>query len=399
MRSFEVWADEIATPISRGGFVRIKPGKLLISSAGLIQEVSCLPTSALKNRSKKIQREKTIIPGFVDCHTHLVFAGNRADEWNERLKGATYQAIAAKGGGIQSTVRKTRAAKAEDLYKGALERLRQMLRMGTTTVEIKTGYGLSLESELKLLHVIQKLKRKSPQTVLTTFMPAHAKAPEFDSTAEYVDHLISKTLPKVKRGLADFQDVFCEQGYFDEKESLRLLKAGKKIGLMPKVHAHEFGRTGGVKVAAEVGAVSADHLMYMNENDMALLKKFKVVPVVLPGTCFFLGAKKFSPAREMWDRGLPVAIGSDFNPGTNPSFNLPLCGTMAAIHQNLNLDEVLTAQTWHSALALGLKDRGCLEAGMRADFLVLDAQSFEEIYYSYGETNVSSVYIRGKKTY
>jgi imidazolonepropionase len=397
MSSLEIWADEIASPRSKGGFLRYSPGRMLVSS-GKIQTVEKLSASKLKSASKKkILRARSIIPGFVDSHTHLVFGGNRTKEWAMRLKGVSYQEIYKKGGGIKSTVRETRSATEAQLLKKAQKDLKAQLKYGVTTIEMKSGYGLDFDSELKVLKVIQKLKKKSPQTVLSTFLGAHALPNEFSNTPDYIDYLIKNVLPKVK-GKADFQDVFCEKGYFTEADSVKILNAGKKWGLRPKVHANEFGRTGGVSAACKVKAVSADHLMVLNTADMKALKKAGVVATILPGTAVFLGAKSFAPARKMWDAGLKVAIASDYNPGTNPGMNFPLCGTFAAIHQGLQLEEVLTAQTLNGALALGLKDRGCLEKGKRADFLCLDAGSFEEIYYHYGHNHIKSVYIAGKKT-
>lgn len=395
MKSFEIIADEVASAHPNGRFFRFRPGRIKVSN-GRIQSVESFSRSKLSSLSRKSLREKVIIPGFVDSHTHLVFAGDRAEDWNRRLKGETYQQIAQSGGGIKKTVRETRTASAALLLKTARERLRSALSMGTTTIEIKSGYGLSLESEFKVLDVIARLKKESGVSIFSTFMGAHAIPAEFSTEKSYIDFLIDRVLPEIK-GRADFQDVFCEKAYFSAKESIRLLNAGKKFGLKPKVHAHEFGRTGGVQVAAKVKALSADHLMEVSDSDLKLLKKSGVVPVILPGTSFFLGGKKFAPALKMWRAKLPVAIASDFNPGTNPSFNMPLCGTICAIHQGLNLEQILTAQTLHGAYALGLRDRGAIIKGMRADFVGIDASSFEEIYYSYGGSRVSSVYLAGKK--
>jgi imidazolonepropionase len=393
----EVWADELVSPSSRG-LKRFAPARLLISKDGRVLSVEKISTSKLKHASKKILRARALMPGLIDAHTHLVFAGDRASEWAERLRGVSYQEIAKRGGGILKTLVETREASRSHLTKLATSRLKQFLSLGVTTLEIKSGYGLSLKSELKLLQIIRQLKQRGPQRIFSTFMGAHAVPKEFATSKDYIDHLISAALPRI-RGFADFQDVFCERGYFSKEDSLRLLKAGRRLGLRPKVHAHEFERSGGVEVAAKVGAVSADHLMEMNEGDFLKLKRAKVVPVLLPGTSFFLGAKKFAKGRRMFDLGLEPAIASDFNPGTNPTLNLPLCGTMAAIHYSLSLDEVLRGQTLNAARALGQKDIGALEPGYQADFICLEANHFEEIYYSYGNPLVASVYIGGKKVY
>jgi imidazolonepropionase len=226
-------------------------------------------------------------------------------------------------------------------------------------------------------------------------MAAHALPPEFDSYGSYVDWIIESLLPRV-RGRAQFQDVFCEKGYFSEQDTVRLLQAGKRYGLRPKVHAHEFGRTGGVKAAVRTQAVSADHLMYLSREDISALKRASVVPVLLPGTTFFLREKQYAPARDLIDAGVPVALGSDFNPGTCPTLNFPLIGSFAAVHMNMTLDEVLWSQTLGSAMALGLNDRGRLEKGMRADFVELDSVGFESLYYHFGSASISRVVIGGR---
>jgi len=394
----ELYADQIVTPSARsgGGLRSYSPGRITFTHSGRISSIEKISKKKLSLRGKKIKREPVIIPGLVDCHTHLVFAGDRAEEWGLRLKGVSYEEIARRGGGIQTTVRATRKASPGDLLSLAKQRLQQSLRCGVTSIEIKSGYGLDLKSELKILKIIQKLKQTSSQQIFSTFLAAHALPPEFAATEEYVDFIIKRMLPKLKN-LADFQDVFVEHGYFGTKESVRLLKAGLSYGLKPKVHAHEFGRTGGIRVAAEVGALSAEHLQYVNASDLDLMKKKAIVPVVLPGTSFFLGGSHFAPARKILDAGLPLAIASDFNPGTNPSLNLPMCGSFAAVFESLSLEEILTAQTRNAARALGLRDRGVLDKNYRADFVSLNAKVYEELYYHYGASIVKAVYIGGKK--
>lgn len=397
-RITEVWADEIITPDRRHGVKRFNPARLLISSSGRVRAIEKISRAKLKTHSKKILRARSVIPGLIDAHTHLVFSGNRAGEWGERLRGVSYQSIAMRGGGILKTLSQTREASSQELSKLALIRLKNFLSHGVTSLEIKSGYGLSVESELKILQVIRQLKARVPQRIFSTFMGAHAVPKEFKNSKVYTDYLIEKVLPRV-RGLADFQDVFCEEGYFSKSDSLRLLKAGLRYGLAPKVHAHEFARSGGVDVAAKVRAVSADHLMQMSDVDIAKLKRSNVVPVLLPGTSFFLGAQKFADGKKFFDRNLEPAIASDFNPGTNPSMNLPLCGTMAAIFYGLSLEQVLRGQTVNAARALGCREMGVLAPGYWADFVCLEADHFEEIYYSYGNSLVASVYIAGQQVY
>ncbi len=389
----EFIADEIVSPLKTGrGLKRISPAKIQCNNQSL--SVSKISRASLKHQSSR-RRVASIIPGLVDPHTHLIFGGNRALEWEQRLKGASYQDIAKKGGGIAYTVKQTRGLDVDELVAKAERFLKKWMEQGCTTIEIKSGYGLDLESEQKILKAAQRLRSRTPISIYSTLMAAH-KIPHGMSEAEYVDLIIERILPKLA-GLCHFQDVFVEKGYFGEKHAIRLLRAGLQVGLAPKVHAHEFGRSGGVKVATAVKAVSADHLQYLSMADIAALKKAQVVPVVLSGTSFFLGAKKFAPAREMWDAGLPVALASDFNPGTNPGLNLSLVGTFAATHQRLSLEEVLQAQTKHAALALGLRDRGVLSPGMRADLVVLECSEFESMYYHYGSSWVKEVYANGKK--
>lgn len=390
----DYWADELVTPLKRGGFLRLRPGRLRVS-AGRIVEVSKASAAKLKNVPRS-QRKGCVIPGLIDSHTHLVFGGSRSDEWGLRLKGASYQQIAKQGGGIKKSVQQTREADAEDLFVDARKNLKEMLRLGVTTVESKSGYGLNLKTELKILRVNRQLSKVGPQEVVSTFMAAHAIPEEFRSSKAYVAEIICDYLPVVK-DLAEFQDVFCERDYFSSQEAMKILEAGRALGLKPKVHAHEFGRTGGVSVAAAVGAVSADHLIHMSPSDISALRKAKVVAVLLPGTSFFLGAKKFALARALLDAGVRVALATDFNPGTNPCLNLPLVGTFAAIYLQMTLEEILTAQTWNAALALDRFDRGTLETNQRADFVCLDANRFEEMYYRYGQSLVETVVIRGKK--
>lgn len=396
--AFEIFADRLETPSfrQRGKIhswdrVRLSfdPQTKKIKS---IERVSQKKLASVPAR----RRAKLILPGFVDPHTHLVFAGDRAKEWKWRLSGMSYQEIAKKGGGIRTTMKASRKASEAELLKSAQQRLKHFLAQGVTTLEIKSGYGLDFSSELKILRVIQKLKSASPVQIFSTFMGAHALPPEFANVDQYIEYLCHSVLPEVSE-LADFQDVFVEKGYFSARQALKILKVGKGYGLQPRVHAHEFGRTGGVKVACQVKALSADHLQYLSAQDIRALKKAKVVPVILPGTSFFLGAKRFAPARALWDAGLPVAIASDFNPGTNPGMALIYGGTLAAIHQKLTLEEVFTAQTWHAAQALGRRDRGLLRPGMRADFILCDCLGFENLYYHYGLNQVERVFIGGKE--
>lgn len=395
----EFYASEIVSPKpgSSSGLLRLRPGRLLLGKRGEILSVSRVKPAVWRKLPTR-KKLGCIIPGLVDPHTHLIFGGQRAAEWAKRLAGLSYQQIYREGGGIQKTVRETRKLSEAQLIKIGLKRAEAFLAQGVTTLEAKTGYGLDFESEFHHLKALTRIKKKSPLQIFRTFMGAHALAPEFKSSKAFVQEIIAHWLPRLK-SQADFQDVFVERAYFGKQEAIQLLEEGKKYGLRPKVHAHEFGRTGGVEVACKVGAVSADHLQYMSDGDWKALRQARVVPVVLPGTSFFLGGKKYADARRAWDLGLPVAIASDFNPGTNPSWNVALCGSLAAMKEGLTLEEVLVAQTKNAALALGLNDRAILAKGYRADFVVLDAESFEEFYYHYGCPLVRAVFVQGKKVF
>lgn len=391
----ELIADQIVSPTSRGQVKILQPGRIVWDSSGTIRALIPESKSRLRWQSRHRKRARVITPGLVDCHTHAIFSGERSGEWAERLSGVSYQKIASRGGGIKRTVTLTRTADHQELSQELSRNCIRFLHRGVTTLEVKSGYGLNLESELKLLQIINEIGAIGPQTLVATFMGAHATPPEFSHENDYADYLIHRMIPEVA-SLARFQDVFCEKNYFSKAIGRKILLAGKKYGLTPKVHAHEFGRTGGVKLAEEVGAISAEHLMVVNDEDIRLLKRAKIIPVLLPGTSFFLGGKRFAPAKKMLSAGLPIAFASDFNPGTSPTTNLPLIGSMACAFYGIDVNAVLRGQTINAARALGLSDRGCLQPGYRADFVEWDCDQYQEIYYRYGDARVTSVVIRGK---
>ncbi|MBI2711678.1 MAG: imidazolonepropionase [Bdellovibrio sp.] len=347
------------------------------------------PTKDLPQRFKKIKKtdlrgRRALIPGLIDCHNHLIFGGDRSDEFALRCAGATYQEIAARGGGIQTTVNATRAASAEELERLAVLRLKELYSFGVRTVEIKSGYGLSLESELKVLKLIPKLRRKFPQMQLTaTFLGAHAIAKEM-SGEDYFDLVLNKMLPEVARlKLADACDIFVDEGYFTVRQARILLTQAKKLGLKIKIHADELGDTGSASLAAEMGALSADHLLKISANGISDLAKSETVAVLLPGTAFYLKAPH-APARKLLDQGAKVALSTDFNPGTCMCLSLPAVMTIAALYLGMSRSEIFAAVTFNAAQALGLEDAtGTLEAGKRADFAVLDFERFEELYYRF----------------
>lgn len=378
----------------------IENGAVLISGDKIL-EVGKTPTIKKKiSRKTKVidAKGKVITPGLVDSHTHLIFAGNRADEFELRIQGKTYQEIAQMGGGINSTVTQTRKTSAKELLKSGMERLDRMLSFGTTTVEAKSGYGLSTESELKILEVIKSLRRKHAIDIVPTFLGAHAIPEEFKIyRRDYLRLLTEEMIPQVaKRKLAEFCDVFCENGYFSVEESKNILETGKKFGLNPKVHADELGNTGGSQVASDVGAVSADHLVYAIDDDIERMKKAGVIAVLLPSTSFFLNSR-YAPARKMIENGLPVALSTDFNPGTSMTESMPMVMSLACLNLKMTPAEVIVASTINSAFALNRGEQiGSLETGKKADLLIWEVANYREIPYHYGVNLVQTVIKDGK---
>ncbi len=349
-------------------------------------------------------RGRAVVPGFVDSHTHLCFAGDRADEFARRLQGATYQEIAAAGGGILSTVRATRQATELALVDAGLKRLDALALTGTTTVEIKSGYGLTTADELKQLRAIRLMAERHSLDIVATFMGAHELPPEYGSDrAAYVDTIISEMLPLVvaeqtqDRPLALFCDVFTEKGVFSVAQSRQILLRAKQLGLGVKVHADELSDLGGAALAAEVGAISADHLLFASETGLAAMAAAGTVAVCLPGTAFCLMNVPYANARKMIDLGCTVALASDFNPGSCPAYSLPFIMTLACLHMKLDPSEALAAATINGAAAIGLSHRvGSLEPGKSADVVILDAPSHRHIPYRMGQGLVASVLKRGR---
>lgn len=343
---------------------------------------------------------KVLMPGFVDSHTHLVFAGTRENEFDLRIKGFTYQQIAEMGGGILNTVRRTRESAKEELFKIGQRFAFRALSYGTTTVEIKSGYGLNFEDEIKILEVVNELNG-NPIFTIPTFLGAHAIPPEFkDRKDEYVKFLVNDLIPEVsRRKIARFCDVFCERGYFDPEESERILLRGKSFGLLPKIHAEQFSSYGGVRVGVKVGAISLDHLENISDDDINLLSKSESIAVLLPGVSFFLNYQ-YPPARKLIEAGVPVAIATDFNPGSCMSLNMQLMMTIACIQMKMTVEEVITAVTLNSAGALGISDiTGSIEVGKRADIVVFDVPDYRIIPYFFGENHVEQVFVGGIPKY
>lgn len=347
-------------------------------------------------------RRGVVLPGFVDAHTHPVFAATRVDEFELRAAGSTYEQIAAAGGGIRSTVRKTRAASEDELFETARRYSNWFLRTGTTTLEGKSGYGLSLADELKMLRVIRRLKQCGPLRYVPTFLGAHEIPDEYRGrTTEYVDLVIHNMLPAVaSEGLAKYCDVFCEPKIFDVAASSRILHSARQLGFGLRVHADQLSRSGASEMAAAVGATTADHLEQIDASGIAALAGANVQPVLLPASVYTLGCKRFAPARAMIAAGLPVVLATDFNPGSSPIPSIPLVLSLASTQMGMTPAEAICATTINAAYSLGLgAEVGSLEPGKQADFVIHECQDYREIAYFAGMESPASVYIGGRLVY
>jgi imidazolonepropionase len=341
---------------------------------------------------------KVVLPGFIDSHTHLLFAGSRVDEFEQRLQGMTYAEISARGGGILSTVERVRRASKEELKTLARPRLWRMLQLGVTTIEVKSGYGLTPADEIKSLEAIAELNAEGPWELVPTFLGAHAVPPEYRTNRDgYIRSLCEEILPELQRqGLAEFCDVFCETGVFSVDESRRILRRADDLELRLKLHADELSPLGGAELAAEVGAVSADHLLCISEKGIDALAASGTVATLLPGTAFFLGVA-YAPARRLIASGVSVALASDCNPGTCMTENLPLLGSMACTQMRMKPGEVVTALTRNAAAALAREDRlGSLTPGKQGDVIVCNVPDYREIFYHFGINHVECVVKRGR---
>ena len=341
---------------------------------------------------------RVVLPGFVDAHTHLVFAGNRLDDFERRARGETYEQIAAAGGGIWSTVEKTRAASDVDLLEQAKKHAQWFLKCGTTTVEAKSGYGLTVDDELKILRTIQRVTQETPLECVPTFLGAHA-IPREHQAPEYVDLIVNEMLPRVaKDKLAEFCDIFCERGYFDLEQSRKILTAAKKLGLKLRMHADQLTNSGAAKLAAELGATTADHLEKTDERGIAAMKSANVQPVLLPGSVYALGSTCYPRAREMIEAGLAVVLATDFNPGSSPTPSMPMVLSLACTQMKMSPAETITASTINAAHSLGRGDKiGSLEAGKLGNFAVFDCEDYRELAYWFGFPQTHSVYVQGKR--
>jgi len=342
---------------------------------------------------------KMVFPSFVDSHTHLVYPASREIEYVDKIKGLSYEEIAKRGGGILNSAKKMQSISEEVLLADALKRLDEIATHGTGAVEIKSGYGLTFDSELKMLRVIKKLKQLSPLTIKSTFLGAHAVPVEYKGRqSEYVDLVINEMLPQVAlEGLADYIDVFCDKGFFTVEDTERILAAGLQFGLQGKIHANELDFSGGVQAGVKYNALSVDHLEFVGEAEIEALKNSGTMPTILPGAAFFLGMR-YAPARQMIDAGLPIAMASDFNPGSSPSGNMQFILSMASIAYKLLPEEAINATTINTAYAMDLSDQlGSIAVGKKANvFITKEIPTLEYMPYYYGVNKVDTVILNGK---
>lgn len=345
-------------------------------------------------------KNRLVFPSFCDSHTHLVYAGSREIEYIDKIRGLSYEEIAERGGGILNSAKRLQETSEEDLYQDAMKRLDEIILLGTGAVEIKSGYGLNTQSELKMLRVIKRLKENSPLTIKSNFLGAHGVPMEYRGRQEkFVDLVINEMIPLVaKDKLADFIDVFCDKGFFTVEETDRMLKQGIKYGMRPKIHANELDYSGGIQVAVKNNALSCDHLEFVGDKEIECLKNSQTMPTVLPGAAFFLNMR-LSPVRKMMDSGLPIAMASDFNPGSSPSGNMQTIISFACVNYRMTPQEAFNATTINSAYAMGLsKTHGSIAKGKIANFYITkEIPSLEYIPYYYGTNKIDKVFLNGKE--
>lgn len=379
----------------KNGFIEIKDG--IISNFGSMEDWKGIDDW---NNTEIIDANNGMVfPSYCDSHSHLVFAGNRENEWEQRLKGASYEEIAAKGGGILNSAKKLQNTSEEELLESALKRADEIIKMGTGAIEIKSGYGLTVDAELKMLRVIKKLNELSPLTIKATFLGAHAIPLEYKSRkSDYLDCIINEMLPRIaEESLAEYIDIFCEEGYFSVEDTKRLLAEAKKWGLTPKTHVNQFTILGGVEASVKHGALSVDHLEIMNDDDFKALKGSECMPTLLPSCSFFLGIP-YGQARKIMDEGMPVALATDFNPGSSPSGNMNFVASLGCIQMGMTPEEVINATTINTAYAMGLsKELGSIAIGKKANlFITKPISSYAYIPYSFGHQHIDKIMINGQ---
>ena len=380
-------------PIIKNAFLIIKDN--------VIVDFGSMNKLGIKKSDKVVDLTgKLVLPTWCDSHTHLVFADTREEEFVNRIKGLTYQEIAKRGGGILNSAKKLQIKPEIELFDDAEKRLKELIQNGTGAIEIKSGYGLSLESELKILRIIKKLKENFSIPIKATFLGAHAIPIKYkEKRADYIQLIIDKMIPEIaKEKLADYIDVFCEKGYFTSKETDQILKAGRKYGLIPKIHVNQFNSIGGVKVGVKNNALSVDHLEVLTDEDLNILSKSDTMPVALPSCSFFLGIP-YTNARKLIDANIPLAIASDYNPGSSPSGNMNFVVSLACIKMRMTPEEAINAATINAAHALNLSDKiGSISKGKIANFIITKPiKSYSSVPYAFADNYVEKVYLSGKE--
>ena len=378
----------------------IRNAYLLIDN-GMIRDfgpMDILPSDARADTTIDA-RDKLVLPAWCDSHTHLVFPASREVEYIDKIRGLSYEEIAKRGGGILNSARRMQEMDEDELYEDALGRIGEIISFGTGAVEIKSGYGLTTESELKMLRVIRRLKETTPVTIKSNFLGAHAIPAEYKKDpSAYTDLIINEMIPQVAaEGLADFIDVFCDRGFFSVEDTDRILNAGMKYGLRPKIHANELDYSGGIQVGVKYNALSVDHLEFTGEEEIEALRGSETMPTALPGASFFLGMK-YAPVREMIDSGLPVAMASDFNPGSSPSGNMQLILSMGCIKYRMLPEEAINAITINSAYAMDVQEElGTVTKGKKANIIITkEIPGYNYLPYAYGSNKVEKVMLNGE---
>ncbi|MFB9108720.1 imidazolonepropionase [Flavobacterium gyeonganense] len=385
-------AEMAILPTIKNAFLIIKDN--LIADFGAMENLPDVTADQIIDATGRI-----VLPCWCDSHTHIVYAGNREQEFVDRINGLSYEEIANRGGGILNSAKKLNETSEEEIYEQSRLRLEEVMNLGTGAIEIKSGYGLTVEGELKMLQVIKKLADNYPISIKATFLGAHAFPLHYEENKEgYIDEIISKMLPEItKNKLAEYIDVFCESGYFSVEETEKIMEAGIRFGLTPKIHVNQFKSLGGVKAGVKHKALSVDHLENMNREDIEVLKDSETMPVALPSCSYFLSIP-YTPAREMISAGLPIALATDFNPGSTPSGNMNFVVATACIKMKMTPEEAINAATINGAYAMGLSEtHGSITKGKRANLIITKpVSSFYQIPYAFGSNLIESVLIEGK---
>ncbi|MCC9070846.1 imidazolonepropionase [Flavobacterium sp. F-65] len=385
-------AEMAILPTIKNAYLVLKDN--LIAGFGTMENLPEIKTDSIVDATGKM-----ILPTWCDSHTHIVYAGNREQEFVDRINGLSYEEIANRGGGILNSAKKLNETSEDDIYNQSKARLEEVMRLGTGAVEIKSGYGLTVDGELKMLRVIKKLAENYPVTIKATFLGAHAFPLEFKENKKgYIDEIINKMLPEIaKNKLADYVDAFCETGYFSVEETEQIMEAGIQNGLIPKIHVNQFNSIGGIQAGIKYEALSVDHLEIMNPEDIQALKDTKTMPVALPSCSYFLSIP-YTPAREMIKAGLPLALATDYNPGSTPSGNMNFVVATACIKMKMTPEEAINAATINGAYAMGVSDtHGSITVGKKANFIITKPiTSYYQLPYAFGTNLIESVFIEGE---